>query len=69
MTQAIHLTDYALSGGSVSPDGQRAVFTMTGTVLEDGMLRSIGPVTIRLHREKGQWRIALSQLTEREVSP
>lgn len=61
-----HLTAYAASGGSTSPDGQSAVFAVTLTRLDNGQpLQASG--VIRLHRERGIWRIGLSQLTGREA--
>lgn len=60
-----HLTGFTLSDGSVSPDGQSAVFSVRLTLLDDGRER-IAEGTLRLHREKGIWRIDLSQFSGRE---
>ena len=59
------LTAWEISGGSVSADGQSAVFAVALTRLVDGQALE-APATLRLHRERGIWRISLSQLTERE---
>ena len=60
-----HMTDYAFSAGSVSTDGQSAVFTVTLTTLSDGRTATSQGI-LRLHRERGIWRIGLSQLEGRE---
>lgn len=62
-----HLVDYTLSPGSVSSDGQRAVFTLSATLLDAGATIPVNDVIIRLVRENGLWRIGLSQLTEGAV--
>lgn len=62
-----HLTDSRFSGGSVSPDGSFAVFTLDAELLADGHAAGLHRAVIRLYRERGIWRIGLSQLTEREV--
>lgn len=59
------LISFNASSGSVSIDGQSAVFTVEMTLLEDGQTRRAVGV-IRLHRERYLWRISLSQLTERK---
>ena len=61
------LSDWEASAGSVSADGQSAVFNVRLTLLDGGQVREHRCV-IRLHRERDLWRIGLSQLTEREVS-
>lgn len=61
-----HLTEYAASNGSISPDGQTAVFTVTLHLLEGGHSRT-ETVVLRLQRERGLWRISLSQLNGREA--
>lgn len=60
-----HLTAFTASPGSVSPDGQSAVFTITLTLLENGQSRTATGV-LRLHRERGLWRVGVSQLDGRE---
>lgn len=63
-----HLADFTLSSGSVSPDGQRAVFTLDATLLDAGAAVPVHDRIIRLVRENGLWRIGLSQLTEGAVT-
>ncbi|MBR3765503.1 MAG: GerMN domain-containing protein [Clostridia bacterium] len=59
------LTDYTASTGSVSQDGQSAVFSVRLSLLSNGQ-EYAAEGTLRLHREKGIWRISLSQFTGRE---
>ena len=59
------LTAWEISGGSVSADGQSAVFAAALTRLVDGQTLNV-PATLRLNRERGIWRISLSQMTQRE---
>lgn len=68
MARLPHLTEYTVSFGSVSADGQQAVFSLTGRCMQDGSTIDLNNAVIRLHQENGQWRIAMSQLTVREVS-
>lgn len=63
-----HLTGSSFSGGSVSPDGLYAAFTFDAALMADGQTGAIESGLIRLYRERGVWRIGLSQLTSREVS-
>lgn len=60
-----HLTAFTASAGSISPDGQSAVFSVTLTLLTDGQSRTV-TCTLRLHRERGMWHISLTQLNGRE---
>lgn len=62
-----HLISFDLSGGSVSGNGQQAVFTLEGRCMASGREYDLHSAVIRLLREQGQWRIPLSQLTGREV--
>lgn len=62
------LTDYAFEGGSVSYDGGSAAFTADLTLMASGQEYTAGSSVIRLTRERGIWRIGLSQLTTREVT-
>ncbi len=65
-----HLIRYAADGGSVSPDGSQATFTLDVLLLQDGREYALHGLTIRLHRERGIWRMGLTQLTDRlEVTP
>lgn len=64
-----HLTESSFTGGSVTPDGLSAAFTFDASFLEDGHSTEVSRGLIRLCRERGIWRIGLSQLTRREVSP
>lgn len=59
------LTDWSLSGGSVSPDGATAVFTVDAHLLTDGQMAAQTGLTFRLTREQGVWRIALGEMTSR----
>lgn len=59
------MTAWAISGGSVSPDGQSAVFSADLTRLISGQTVEASGI-LRLHRERGIWRISLSQLTRKE---
>lgn len=61
-----HLTGFTTSAGSVSPDGQTAVFTVTLQLLEDGYPRTAA-VTLRLQRERSLWRISMSQVIREEA--
>ena len=63
-----HLTGYSLSAGNITADGQRAAFTVTAALL-DGTQTAERTWTLHLTRERGLWRVGLSQLTEREVQP
>ena len=56
-------------GGSISSDGQRAVFTVSGAFLVNGAEQPFSGMVLRLHRDKGIWGIGLSQLTGREALP
>lgn len=57
------------TGGSISADGKNAVFTVSGAWLEDGAEQPFSGMVLRLTRDKGIWRIGLSQLTGREALP
>lgn len=59
------LLSFTARGGSISADGQQAVFTVSGAYLDGGESRPFTGMTLRLIREKGVWRIALAELTER----
>lgn len=63
-----HLTQSSFTGGSVSSDGLRAIFTLEASLLADGQPAALHSAVIRLHRERGIWRVGMSQLTEREVT-
>lgn len=62
------LMQFTIRGGSLSADGQQAVFTVSGTFIDGGEARSFSGMTLRLIREKGVWRIALPELTERGLT-
>lgn len=55
-------------GGSISPDGASAVFSVSGAWLENGNEIPFTSMMLRLTREQGIWRIGLSQL-RREGTP
>lgn len=62
-----HLLHASVKGGSISGDGQTAVFTVIGAWLVDGEEQPFTGMPLRLTREKGVWRVGLSQLTGREA--
>lgn len=64
-----HLLRAEASGGSISADGQSAVFTVSGAYLDGGVEQPFTGMVLRLTREKGIWRAGLSQLTGREALP
>lgn len=67
MAQTPVLISGSAAGGSL--DGQRAVFTLSGQWLRDGQAVPFEGLTLRLTREKGVWRVGLSELTGREALP
>lgn len=64
-----HLLQVRTDGGSVSSDGQTATFTVSGAWMTDGRELPFEGIVLRLTREKGIWRVGLSQLTGREALP
>ena len=62
-----HLTQSSFHGGSISPNGLYATFSFDAALMQDGHTSAISSGVIRLCRERGIWRIGLSQLIEREV--
>lgn len=66
MASLPHLTSWTASGGHVSPDGQSALFTVTLTLQQGGQSHTAA-WNLRLRRERGIWRISLSDLTGREA--
>ena len=64
-----HLMYATARGGSVSAEGSSAVFTLQGAWLEDGRETPFEGLVLRLTREKGLWRVGLTQLTGREAQP
>ena len=54
-------------GGSITFGGQRAVFTICGAYWDDGEESPFTGMVLQLVREKGVWRIGLTQLTGREA--
>lgn len=69
MSSARQLLHAEVSGGSVTMDGQSAVFTVSGAWLAQGQEQPFTGMILRLTREKGLWHIGLSQLTGREALP
>lgn len=69
MTGQRHLLHAQVRGGSVSADGCTAVFTVSGAWLDEGAELPFTGLVLRLTREKGLWRVGLSQLTGREALP
>ena len=55
-------------GGSISVNGNAAVFTVSGAWLENGQETPFTGMVLRLTREQGVWRIGLGQL-RREALP
>lgn len=64
-----HLVRGLAEGGSISADGRTAVFTLSGAWLVDGAEQPFAGLPLRLTREKGIWRVGLSQLAGREALP
>lgn len=69
MSDLPHLLWAVAEGGSVSADGQTAVFTVGGAWLDQGAEHPFDGMVLRLKREKGLWRVGLSELTGREALP
>lgn len=67
MTAAMPLLYAQAEGGSITFGGQRAVFTIRGAYWDDGEERPFTGMVLQLVREKGVWRIGLTQLTGREA--
>lgn len=68
MNELPHLTEYAVSEGSIDHSGTQATFTLQATLMQEGNGQTLDSAIVRLCRERGIWRIGLSQLTQREVS-
>lgn len=68
MADAPRLLHAKADGGSVSLDGNSAVFTVSGAWLEAGQEVPFTGMVLRLTREQGVWRVGLSQL-RREAAP
>ncbi len=64
-----HLMHAVAEGGSISPDGNTAVFTLRGVWLDNGQEVPFDGLVLRLTREKNLWRVGLTQLTGREAQP
>ena len=60
-----HLLHVHVEGGSVSTAGQTATYTVSGGWMTDGRETPFEGMVLRLTREKGLWRVGLSQLTGR----
>lgn len=67
MAAGKHLLHATAEGGSIH--GSSAVFTVSGAYLNGGAEQPFTGMVLRLTREKGVWRIGLSQLTGREALP
>ena len=67
MSAASHLLRADAQGGSISADGSSAVFTVSGAWLLDGAESPFSGMVLRLIRERGVWRVGMSQLTGREA--
>ena len=57
------LTDFAVSAGTVSLDGQRAVLCADLTTQASGQAETLGGYPLRLTRSDGLWRMDYSELT------
>ena len=68
MANAPRLLHAATEGGSISASGQSAVFTVSGAWLENGRETPFSGRVLRLTREQGIWRVALSEL-QKEAQP
>lgn len=69
MAEVPHLMHARAEGGSISADGNTAVFTLQGAWLSSGQEAPFEGLVLRLTREKGLWRVGLTQLTGREAMP
>lgn len=69
MAEQPHLLYAQAEGGSISADGQSALFTLSGAWLTQGAEQPFSGRTLRLTREKGLWRVGVSELTKEEVQP
>lgn len=52
------------SGGSVSPDGRWATFTLEAEILDGGGTRELPGRVVRLYRGGDLWQISMAQLTQ-----
>lgn len=57
------LSSCSVSGGTLTQDGTRATFTLSGTTLENGRETLYAICTLHLCRESSLWRVTLDQLT------
>ena len=63
-----HLLHASAQGGSISADGNIAVFSLQGAWLDQGREVPFDGQVLRLRREKGVWCVELSQLTGKEAT-
>ena len=52
------------SGGSVSPDGRWATFTLEAEFLDGSVIRNLPGRVVRLYRGGDLWQISMAQLTQ-----
>lgn len=57
------LSSCSVSGGTLTQDGTRATFTLSGATLENGRETLHAICTLHLCRESSLWRVTLDQLT------
>lgn len=69
MSDLPHLLWAQAEGGSISADGQQCVFTLRGAWLDRGNEHPFEGMILRLTREKGLWRVGLSELTGKGALP
>ncbi len=69
MAEEARLLRAEARGGSISADGQSAVFTVSGAWLVNGAERPFDGLVLHLTRENGLWRAGFSQVTGREALP
>lgn len=67
MAAGKRLLHASAEGGSVH--GDSAIFTVSGAYLDGGAEQPFTGMVLRLTREKGVWRLGISQLTGREALP
>ncbi len=67
MARLPRLVRFELEGGSIL--GDTALFTVSGAYWQEGIETPFHGLTLRLVREKGLWRIGLTELTGREAQP
>lgn len=63
LTALPHLIDVAFTGPTLSPDGQTATFTLSGTIRRNGVDSAFAGCILRLQKAGGLWLLPPHQLT------